>query len=75
MCFSGGNKSNPAPPPPPPAPPRVPNRKADRDQTQAARTDEKQRAALSVGQKNTVLTGPLGDTTQANVKKKTLLGE
>lgn len=75
MCFGGGAKSNPAPPPPVPAPPPVPNKQANRNEVVGAGNRERRRAALAKGSEDTILTGPLGDVSQANVKRKSLLGE
>lgn len=72
MCMFGGGGGNPTPPPPVPAPPPVPNKVANKAETDAAREAERKRAALASGQKDTILTGGLGDQTQANVKKQTL---
>lgn len=74
MCFfgGGGGNSNPAPPPPIPAAPPVPNKVANKTESDAARDAERKRAALAQGQKDTILTSALGDQTQANVKKQTL---
>jgi pyruvate/2-oxoglutarate dehydrogenase complex dihydrolipoamide acyltransferase (E2) component len=72
MCF--GRK--PAPPPPPPAPvppPSAPPTQAS-GAVKAARKAEKKAAANLQGRKSTILTGPRGDLSVADVQKKTLLG-
>lgn len=71
MCFSGGNKS-PSAPPPVIAPPPVPNKVANKQDSDAARDLQKKQALLATGQKDTILTSSVGDTTQANIKKQTL---
>ncbi|EPR42718.1 hypothetical protein dsx2_2635 [Desulfovibrio sp. X2] len=40
-----------------------------------ARSDAKKAAAQARGRESTILTGALGDTSQATTQKKTLLGE
>lgn len=74
MCISSGPKSQPAPPPPP-APPTVPNKTNKAKELAAARGNEAQKAALASGRDSTILTGPLGDQSQANTRQKTLLGQ
>lgn len=73
MCFG---KSKPAPPPPPPAPVEVPAAPATQasPEVKAARKNEKIAAAKLRGRKSTILTGPRGDLSAADVQKKTLLG-
>tara|TARA_R110002012_G_scaffold170266_2_gene334606 strand:- start:1099 stop:1326 length:228 start_codon:yes stop_codon:yes gene_type:complete len=74
MCF--GRRSQPAPPPPPPAPvapPAAPPTQASAP-VKAARKAEKVAAANLQGRKSTILTGPRGDLSAANINKKTLLG-
>ena len=71
MCM-GGSPKMPATPAAPPPPPPV---KATPDKEQKAgraRDLETQRAALSKGRESTILTGPLGLTEAAKVKKQTL---
>lgn len=72
MCFFGGNSSSPAALPPVPAPPPVPNKVANKAETDAARATQQKQAVLASGAKDTILTGGLGDQSQANVKKPTL---
>jgi len=72
MCFSGGNKSQPSAPPPIVVPPAPPNKVANKAEADASRSTQQKQAALASGQKDTVLTGALGDQSQANVKKQTL---
>ncbi len=72
MCF-GSSKPAPPPPPPPvqmPAPPPTPVSAA----VKAARKAQKRTAALAQGRKSTILTGPRGLLTEADITKKTLLG-
>jgi|21_taG_2_1085346.scaffolds.fasta_scaffold16227_4 hypothetical protein len=73
MCFG---RSKPAPPPPPPAPvapPAAPPTQATAA-VKAARKNEKVAAANLQGRKSTILTGPRGVLSDANVQRKTLLG-
>lgn len=74
MCTSMGKKAVQQVAPPPPPPP-VPTKTNKAKELAAARGNEAQKAALAKGQDSTILTGPLGDQTQANTRKKTLLGE
>lgn len=73
MCF--GRKPAP-PPPPPPAPVEVPAAPATQasPEVKAARKNEKIAAAKLRGRKSTILTGPRGDLSAADIQKKTLLG-
>ena len=84
MCF-GRRKSAPPPPPPPPAPVPVPPPppspvvttvagKTVSPATKAARKAEKRMLALKQGRSSTILTGPRGVLTEADIAKKTLLG-
>lgn len=75
MCIFQGPKQQQAPAAPPP-PPTVPNSKNKETQQALSGAREKQRlqAASAKGTEDTILTSPFGDTTQANTKKKTLLG-
>ena len=70
MCFFSKPKP-PTPPPPPsiPKPPPKPPRQAD-----AERAREKRQLATQQGRKSTILTGPRGDLSAADVSRKTLLG-
>ena len=73
MCF--GRKPAP-PPPPPPAPVEVPAAPATQasPEVKAARKNEKIAAANLQGRKSTILTGPRGVLSAADVQRKTLLG-
>ena len=74
MCvgpFAPKMPSFPAPPPPPPAPEPPPTR--DDPEVSAAADAEKRRRLLARGRASTIIAGPLGDVTEANVGK-TLLG-
>ena len=78
------------PPPPPPAPPPVTGVTTNAQgvttgtgssggrpvtpTVKAARKAEKKALALKQGRKSTILTSPRGVLTEANIKKKTLLG-
>jgi hypothetical protein len=76
MCFFSAPKipSIPPPPPPPPPPPAPPT-PIDPAVT-AARTKDRQVAALAQGRGSTVLTSGLGLTTEPSASaKKKLLGE
>jgi len=73
MCFSS---RRPAPPPPPPAPVQMPSAPPTpvSAAVKAARKTQKRTAALAQGRKSTILTGPRGVLTEADITKKTLLG-
>ena len=71
MCFSN---RKPAPPPPPPKPPARPPTRID-PEVRAARSKEKRNSAMRYGRKGTILSGARGDTSTADVYKKTLLGQ
>jgi|APSaa5957512535_1039671.scaffolds.fasta_scaffold04926_3 hypothetical protein len=75
MCF--GRRSQPAPPPPPPAPVEVPAAPPTQaaPEVKAARKAEKVKAARLHGRKSTILTGPRGILEEAEVGKKSLLGQ
>lgn len=60
-------------PPPLPAEPET-LREEEADAVRRASDKAKKAAALAGGRKSTILTGTLGDTTQAEVSRKTLLG-
>lgn len=73
MClFGGGGSTAPTAPPPIMAAPSVPNKTANKQDSDAARDAERKRALAASGPKDTILTGALGDQSQANVKKETL---
>lgn len=61
-----------APLPPPPAPIKPPTRD-DPSVNEAARAARRRRLAMK-GRGSTILTGAMGDETEANIGKKTLLG-
>lgn len=62
--------------PPPPAPSPVdPVGVEEQAATGRAREEERRRARVSQGLESTILTSPLGLTGQANVRRKTLLGQ
>ena len=74
MCFFSKPKvAAPPPPPPVPTPPPQAPRQAD-PATKAERAREKKQLATQQGRKSTILTGPRGDLSEADVSKKTLLG-
>jgi type IV secretory pathway VirB10-like protein len=66
----GGGKSAPPPPPPPPPPPTV-----EDPAVKEASDEQRRRIRLASTNENTILTSTEGDTTNPNLKKKTLLGE
>ena len=70
MCMS--TKTPKAAPAPPPAP-EVTEITSD-DNVKYAKSKERQKLAAMAGRQSTILTGGLGDTSTANVQKKTLLG-
>ena len=59
-------------PPPPPTPIAPPTRDDPRVNEEASAL-RRRRLAMK-GRKSTILTGPMGDETEANIGKKTLLG-
>ena len=61
--------------PPPPAPPPMPEKPpmADDPRIAEAQTAERRRRLLARGRKSTILSGPMGDQSTANVGK-TMLG-
>jgi len=67
MCFSS-SPAAPAPPPPPPAPIKAADKRVA-----AAGKSERTRSGKG-GRKSTILTGPLGLSSDAQVQRKTLLG-
>ncbi len=70
MCMS--TPKAPTPPPPPPPPPAAPT--VDEVQVTEARDRERRRIRSAEGQKSTMLTSALGDTSQAPTVQKVLLG-
>ena len=70
MCIFGGPKPQPIPEPPPP--PVVPTR--DDPEVNAAAASKRRRQLAMKGRKSTILTGSLGDQSDVNTGKKTLLG-
>ena len=65
-----------APPPPPPPPVEVPAAPPTQasEAVKSVRKGEKKAAAQLQGRKSTILTGPRGVLSDANVQRKTLLG-
>lgn len=72
MCF-GGKPKQPELPPAAPAPEPVTEATAAGD-IKKAQDKAAQQAKLAKGVNSTVLTGPMGDTSTPELKKKTLLG-
>jgi len=71
MCVGPLAPKMPTPPAPPPPPPAPPTR--DDPQINAEATAKRKRILAQKGRSSTILSGPLGDETDANVGK-TLLG-
>lgn len=67
MCMFG---SMPKMPPPPPQPATDPD-----PNIQRARLDQQRRARAAQGYSSTIVTGPLGDSSQPNSGSKNLLGQ
>ena len=61
------------PAPPPPPTPEPPPTRDDPRVNEEARALRRRRLAMK-GRKSTLLPGPMGDTAEANIGKKTLLG-
>jgi len=76
MCI-GGSSPSPAPPPAVVAPPAPVDTTDINSQASAkkAKEDEMKRQLAAKGQDSTILSGALGDTSQAPIKKATLLGQ
>jgi len=74
MCFR--SRAPAPPPPPPPAPVEMPAAPPTpvSAAVKAARKTEKRTAAIAQGRTSTILTGPRGVLTEADIAKKTLLG-
>lgn len=70
MCSSSPRV--PDPPPPPPPPPAAPT--VNEAEVTAARDRERRRILSSQGMRSTILTGALGDTSNAPTGQKVLLG-
>lgn len=79
MSLFGSKKSDDmpsAPPAPPPMPelPKAPTEEQASYNKSKARDKERKRNLARAGRSSTILTGALGDTTEAKTSKKTLLG-
>lgn len=72
MCIFS-SPSAPAAPPPAPAPVDTTDIAAN-DTAVAAQDSAKKRAAVANGLQSTIASSPLGDTSQANVSRPSLLG-
>ena len=75
--FGSKNKSKDISPPTPPSMPELPKApdKAQANFNKAQARDKERRKRLSqAGRSSTILTGALGDTTEATTSRKTLLG-
>jgi len=75
--MGGSTPSSPAPPPPPVAPPPPVDTTAPdkNEEAKKAKMDDAQRAKLAKGMSSTIMTSPVGDTKEAEVKKASLYGE
>ena len=71
MCIGPSVPRMPAPPPPPT--PIAPPTRDDPRVNEEATALRRRRLAMK-GRKSTILTGSMGDQTEANIGKKTLLG-
>ncbi len=75
--MGGGGKSYspPAPvaPPPPPDPPA--ETQGETEASRKAREDERKAQLAAMGRESTIITGALGDTSQASIHRKQLLGQ
>ena len=71
MCIGPSVPRMPAPPPPPT--PIAPPTRDDPRVNEEASALRRRRLAMK-GRKSTILTGSMGDETEANIGKKTLLG-
>ena len=69
MCTNPFKSKAPTPPPPPPPPER------SSAEVMAAEEEERKRARLAKGKSSTIMTGGLGDTSQAPSFSKKLLGQ
>ena len=75
MCMGGGSKPKaPTVKPAVAPPPVVAPISADQDAARAG-DDERKRRLAATGRSDTILTGGLGDTSQANTSGKKLLGQ
>lgn len=74
MCFGGGSTGSPTVEKAPVAPAIVSPIEADTSASASGDLERKRRQAAS-GRSDTILTGSLGDTSQAQVGGKRLLGE
>lgn len=74
MCFGGGGSGTPKVEKAPVAPAIVSPIEADTSAASAGDLERKRRQAAS-GRSDTILTGSTGDTSQAQVGSKKLLGE
>lgn len=73
--MGGGGKSySPPTPPPPPPPPDLPA-EGDSEEVRKARDNEQKALMAAKGRASTILTGPLGDSGTAEVRKHDLLGQ
>jgi len=82
MCFFDwfDKPEKPKAPPPPPPVPKVkqetaPSSKQVQKQVEVAKKQEDTRVRKFQGQQATLLTSPFGVSEEANVKRKTLLGQ
>ena len=65
FLFGGSKKPSPPPPPPPPEPSST---------TSASKKATKKKIRKGMSDKSTILTSPLGATSEAQTRGKTLLG-
>ncbi|GFM33006.1 hypothetical protein [Desulfovibrio subterraneus] len=75
MGGGGGKSYSPPAPvaPPPPDPPK--EVEGETVELKKARDNERKAQLAALGRESTIITGALGDTSQANVNKKQLLGQ
>ncbi|UZP67374.1 hypothetical protein N1030_17530 [Desulfovibrio mangrovi] len=75
MGGGGGKSYSPPAPvaPPPPDPPK--EVEGETEESKKARDNERKAQLAALGRDSTIITGALGDTSQANVNKKQLLGQ
>ena len=60
--------------PPPPPPPEPPSTELSPEEKERIKKEQDAIRRKRKGRKSTILTGPLGDTEEAETEKKTLLG-
>ncbi len=74
--MGGGGKSYSAPAPVAPAPPDLPaESEGDTEVMESSRAADRKAQLAALGRDSTIVTGALGDTSQATITKKYLLGQ